>query len=104
MVKRIGGFRRKTRHKLGKSSRERGKISLTRFLQTFKEGDMVQLGAEPAYHKGMYCMRYYGKVGFIKKKVGRCYNVEINDRGLKKLLIIHPVHIRLAKQQNFTHL
>ena len=56
MVTRIGGFRRKTRHKLKKTVRTRGKLSLTRFLQSFVAGEKVVLSAEPAYQKGMYLL------------------------------------------------
>ena len=95
MVKRIGGARRKTRNLLSKNFREKGKISVTRFLQSFNEGDKVLLNAEPAYHKGLYEMRFHGKTGFVKEARGRCYAVEILDRGVKKELIVHPIHLRL---------
>ena len=41
MAKRIGGARRKTRHKFGKNYRRRGKISLTAFFQSFEIGEKV---------------------------------------------------------------
>lgn len=94
MVTRNGGFRRKTRHKLQKSVREKGKISQRRFFQTLEKGDKVRLLAEPAYQKGMYFPRFHGKVGQVKSAKGTCYNVEIQDGGKSKLLIVHPVHLR----------
>ena len=42
-MKRTGGLRRKTRHKLKKNVRTKGKISLRRFFQRFNEGDKVYL-------------------------------------------------------------
>ena len=54
MTKRIGGARRKTRHKLAKNVRERGKISLVKYFQEFKTGDKVCLAAEPSIQDGMY--------------------------------------------------
>lgn len=94
MVKRIGGFRRKTRYRYRKERSQRGKISLTRFMQKFELGDMVHLTVEPAYQKGMYFPMYIGKTGTIKGQKGRCYEVEIGDRGKNKTLIIHPVHMK----------
>lgn len=93
-MKRIGTFRRKTRNKLKKNYRDRGKIRLTKFFQKLKEGQKVQLVAEPAYQKGMYFPRFHGKVGSIVGKKGKCYLVNINDQGKKKDLIVHPVHLK----------
>ncbi len=94
MVDRSGGFRRKTRSKLRKNIRDRGKISLRRYLQVFKKGERVLLKAEPAVQKGMYFPRYHGKSGLIKNKIGECYEVLIKDGGKEKTLIVHPVHLK----------
>ena len=94
MVSKIGGFRRKTRHKLLKPRRTKGKISITNFFQTFDEGEKVVLKAEPAVQKGMYFPRFHGKSGIIKKKIGRCYKVEIKDGKKLKEPIVHPVHLK----------
>lgn len=96
MVKRIGGIRRKTRYKLRKQKRSRGKISITRYFQNFNAGDRVYLGVESAVQKGMYHPRFMGKSGIIKGKRGKCYEVSINDLGKEKVLVIHPVHLRRA--------
>ena len=94
MVKRIGGLRRKTRYKLRKEKRSKGKISITKYFQSFSVGDGVFLGAESAVQKGMYHPRFMGKAGTIKGKRGRCYEVLLNDMGKEKTLIVHPVHLR----------
>jgi len=93
-MKRIGGFRRKTRHLLKKHIREKGKISLTRYFQSFNEGDAVKLVAEPSIHKGMFHPRFYGKNGVIQGRKGKCYEVLIADGGKQKTLIIHPIHLQ----------
>jgi len=94
MVKRIGSARRKTRTKLKKTIRKRGKVSITRFLQKFVTDDRVLLNAEPAIQKGMYHPRFHGKVGTIQTTKGKCYIVDIKDKGKKKELIVHPVHLK----------
>ncbi|MFC1741022.1 50S ribosomal protein L21e [Nanoarchaeota archaeon] len=94
MTTRIGGMRRKTRSKLKKDIRDKGKISLRNFLQKLEEGDQVRLQAEPAYQKGMYYPRFHGKVGVVKRKQGDCYSVTIKDHNKEKLLVVHPVHLR----------
>ena len=94
MVQRIGGFRRKTRYKFRKEKRSRGKISLTKYFQSFDIGDRVYLHLEPAVQKGMYYPRFMGKSGIVKGKRGKCYEVAINDIGKEKMLIVHPVHLK----------
>lgn len=96
MVKRIGGLRRKTRYKFRKEKRARGKISISKYLQSFSSGDRVFLGLESAVQKGMYHPRFMGKAGTIKGKRGKCYEVAINDMGKGKTLIVHPVHLKRA--------
>lgn len=96
MAKRIGGFRRKTRDKLKKPARKKGKISIKNYFQQFKIGEKVVLKAEPAIQKGMYFPRFYARTGVIKGKKGSCYEVMIQDGGKEKTLIIHPVHLQKA--------
>lgn len=93
MTKKIGGLRRKSRHKLKKNIREKGKISIRNFFRVFEIGDQVRLSAEPAIQKGLYPLRFYGKHGIIKGKKGRCYEILIKDQDKKKMLIVHPVHL-----------
>lgn len=96
MAKRVGGFRRKTRSKLSKPVRSRGKIAIRSFLQKFSPGERVVLKAEPGFQKAMYFPRFHAKTGTVVARRGRCYEVSIFDGGKKKLLVIHPVHLRRA--------
>jgi large subunit ribosomal protein L21e len=94
MVMRIGGFRRKTRYKLKKEIRQKGKLSLQKYFQTFKVGESVYLVAEPAIQKGMYHPRFFGKAGTILGLRGACYQVAIKDGGKDKTVLVHPVHLK----------
>ena len=96
MVTRKGGMRRKTRYKLRKEKRNRGKISLSNYFQSFNAGDKVYLYVESAIQKGMYHPRFMGKSGIINGKRGNCYKVSIIDGSKEKTLIVHPVHLRRA--------
>ena len=96
-MKRIGGPRRKSRHKFKKDKRDKGKISVTRFMQKFEAGQKVHLILEPSVHRGLYHSRFVGKTGTIKAAKGRCYEVLIRDGGKEKTLIVHPVHLKLGK-------
>lgn len=96
-MKRIGGLRRKTRHKLTKPIRRKGKVSISRFMQRFEAGNRVHLIMEPSITKGMYHPRFMGKTGVVKCSRGKCYEVSITDKGKEKILIVHPVHLKASK-------
>ena len=92
MAKRIGGKGRKTRYKFKKEIRNKGKISISKYFEEYKEGEKVGLSVEPAVKKGMYFPRFMGKVGVIIGKRGKCYEIKVNDQGKEKTLIAHPIH------------
>ncbi len=94
MVKAPHGLRQRTRRKLRKRMREKGKISIRRFLQSFNVGDKVAIDVEPAYHKGMPFKRFFGRIGEVIGQRGRAYLVRIRDGGKMKTLIVHPVHLK----------
>lgn len=94
MVTRVGGFRRKTRFKLSRAPRAKGKFPLTAFLRQYKEGDRVQLVADSIYQRGMYHPRFHGRVGTVGKSQGECYQVTLKDGGVSKIFVVHPVHLR----------
>ena len=100
MTKRLGGFRRKTRDKLKKNVRERGKLSLSRYFQKFKENEVVLLKAEPSIQRGMYFPRYHGKSGTVIGMKGKCYQVRVQDGGKQKIFVVHPVHLRKNLVEN----
>lgn len=97
MTKRTGGLKRKSRYKLKKDRGTKGKISVNRFMHSFKEGQRVHLSIEPSVHKGSYHSRFIGSTGIVRGKRGKCFEVSINDKGKEKLLIVHPIHLREAK-------
>lgn len=97
MGKRKGNYRRRSRKLMKKYYKARGKISISRYFAAFKEGDKVILKAEPGYQKGIYHLRFHGKVGIVKGKRGECYEVEIIDGHKPKLLIVHPIHLKRSK-------
>ena len=98
MATRIGGLRRNTRYKMKKPVKQRGKMSLRKYFETFEAGQKVVLKAEPSYHDGMYHPRFHGLVGIIDRKESEkydsCYRVTIKDFTKEKTLIVHPVHLK----------
>ncbi|MFH1849521.1 MAG: 50S ribosomal protein L21e [archaeon] len=93
MVKRIGGFRRNTRHKLSKEIRQKGKISLTKYFRTFSPGDRISLKVDSTVQKGACFPRFHGKTGIVKARRGRCYEVLLKEGKVEKCVIVHPIHI-----------
>ncbi len=99
MAKRIGGYRRKTRHLMRKSVRTRGKVSITSCMQTFDKGEMVVLKAEPAVQKGLFDLRFQGRSAKVLGKRGKCYEVEMRDFNKRKTLFIPAAHLIKPKTQ-----
>ena len=93
MAKRTGSFRRKTRYKLKKSIRQKGKISIQKYFQNFAMKEKVMLQANSSIQNGMYFPRFHGKTGTIIGKQGNCYKVLIKDIGKEKTILIHPIHL-----------
>lgn len=94
MVSNKGGLKRKARYKLKKEVRERGKISINRFMQFFAIGQRVHLDIESSFHKGEFHTQYMGKTGIIKGKRGKCYEVTIKDGNKEKMIIVNPIHLK----------
>ena len=94
MGKRKGGYRRKCRLLFRKSADTKGKVSLTKYFQEFKDGERVSLSVEPAVQTGMYHPRFYGRPATVKGKCGECYKVQVTDGGKEKMLIVHPIHLK----------
>lgn len=98
-MKRVGGNRRKTRHIFQSSVREKGKLSIRRYLQDLEEGAQVVLKAQPSIQGGLYFRRFHGKHGIITGKQGGCYLVQVKDHAATKTLIVHPAHLKKVEQQ-----
>ncbi len=94
MVQKIGGSRRKSKSLFTKHARRKGKISISKYFQEFKEADMVLLTGESAIQKGLYHSRFHSKTGVVKCKRGACYEISIMDHNKEKTLIVHPIHLR----------
>ena len=91
------GFRRKTRSLMRKRPRERGKLGLSRILHTYQPGDKVVIKIDPSVHKGMPHRRYHGKIGIIRGRRGRAYEVAVSQGDAVKEVIVLPEHLRLHK-------
>ncbi len=76
-----------------KRARARGKISFTRFFQTFKPGESVAVVKEHSVPFG-YSNRIHGRTGKIIAKRGACYEIEVNDLAKPKRYVLKPIHLK----------
>ncbi len=93
MAKRIGGSRHSTRDKFSRHRRNKGKISMSRALQTFKVGDKVGLSADGSVQKGIYHPRFHGKAGIVTGIRGTNYEVAVKDINKQKTVVVSPSHL-----------
>lgn len=76
-----------------KHPRQRGKISLTKYFQVFKEGDTIAVVRERGI-PFQYSVRLQGRTGKVLAKRGSAYYVEVNDLNKPKRYLLKPVHLR----------
>lgn len=91
------GTRRKSRYKLKKTVREKGLSPITRAIQEFSEGDIVNIDLDPSVQKGMPHHKFQGKTGKVVNQRGRAYLIEVRDGGLMKEVIVLPEHLTPQK-------
>ncbi|MFA4956056.1 MAG: 50S ribosomal protein L21e [Candidatus Methanoperedens sp.] len=91
------GTRRKSRHKLRKTVREKGMSPISRAIQLFKEGDIVNIDLDPGIQNGMPHPKFQGRTGKVTSQRGRAYLVAVRDGGLMKEVIILPEHLTPQK-------
>ena len=76
-----------------KTPRQKGKTSLSKYFQSFKEGDFVAVIKEPSEIFG-YSNRIQGRTGKILAKRGSAYYIEINDLNKPKRYLLRPIHLK----------
>ncbi len=82
-------------HRARKIVKKGKKKSITRYVNSFKEGDKVGIDFDatskfphPSFH---------GKTGVILKKQGRAYKIKVKSMHSEKIITIKPEHIRKIK-------
>ncbi len=99
MAKLTGGARKagkrgKTRSKLTKKG---GKVTVNRIMQEFATGDRVQVVIEPSYHPGLPGKGFHGLTGYISKKRGTAYEVELKKGNKDSIVVTNSVHLKKLK-------
>ncbi|MCK4492190.1 MAG: 50S ribosomal protein L21e [Candidatus Altiarchaeales archaeon] len=89
------GYRRGTRN-LKVGVRDKGKVKIRRYMQEFKEGDVVAISIDPSYQKIPH-PRFQGKGGRIVGTQGSAYYVGIRDKNKRKKILVTPNHLTALK-------
>ncbi|MBR6204622.1 MAG: 50S ribosomal protein L21e [Candidatus Methanomethylophilaceae archaeon] len=92
------GTRTKTRNLLKKKVRARGLSPITKGLQTFEEGEKVNIVIDPSVHKGMPFSRFHGLTGIVIGERGSAYEISVKDGNKTKTVVARPEH--LVKNKN----
>merc|ERR1712080_474551 len=97
------GVRARTRDLFAKRWGTYGMPSMKTYLTTFKRGDIVDIVANPAIHKGFPFKHYQGKTGVIwnvtKTSVGVIMNKKVGNRIIKKRLHVRIEHVKHSKSR-----
>ena len=76
-----------------KPIREKGKIRLSEYCKTLKEGETVSIVRELSMQIHLP-KKIQGKTGIVERKIGNAYLVNINEGNKIKGFIMHPIHLR----------
>lgn len=92
------GLNARTRHLHQQPFRHHGAIRISKYLTTFKVGEVVDIKTDPSQHLGMPHKFYHGKTGRIfnvtKRAVGIIVNKRVGHRVIGKRIHVRIEHIR----------
>lgn len=88
------GPRQGTRSKLSNHPRDRGASPPQRSIEEFEADQQVHLQIDPSVPDGQFHPRFSGLTGTVVGEQGRSYQVEVNDDGKDKTLVIDPAHLK----------
>ncbi|CAN3368347.1 large ribosomal subunit protein eL21A [Diutina catenulata] len=95
------GYRSGTRYMFQKGFKQNGSPNLTTYLKNYKVGDIVDIKANAAIHKGMPHKFYHGKTGIVfnvtKSSVGVIINKIVGHRYLEKRVNLRVEHVKHSK-------
>lgn len=77
----------------GKNIKSRGKLSLSKYFQEFKDGEKVAIIREASLNPA-FPERIQGLTGTISGKKGSAYIIKLMDGNEEKTYIIKPMHLK----------
>ncbi|KAI9222637.1 60S ribosomal protein L21-A [Blastocladiella britannica] len=95
------GYRARTRHLFSKNFRQHGPEHLSTYMKVYRVGDIVDIKANAAIHKGMPHKFYHGRTGIIynvtKTAVGVIINKRVGNRFMEKKVNVRIEHVKHSK-------
>jgi large subunit ribosomal protein L21e len=79
--------------KQSRNLKSKGRRPITAQLKTLSEGDYVRIDVDPHFAAGMPHLRFNHRMGRVVAKRGQAYEVEMNDGGKRKILLLTNVHL-----------
>ena len=96
-MKRSQGLRSGSRKKFTRAKRERGLSPITRILEQYGVGELVNIVIDPSIQRGQPHHRFHGLTGTVIRMQGKACVVSTKEGDAVKQLIIRPEHLRRAK-------
>ena len=93
-MKRSKGLRVRTRSILRRRKKERSRLNISRVIHQYEEGDRVAIVLDGGQQMGMPHRRFNGRTGFINKRQGKAWAVDVKDGNMQKTVIARPEHLR----------
>lgn len=95
------GLRARTRHMFSRKFRQHGMIPLSTYMQVYKVGDLVDIVANGAVHKGMPFKFYHGRTAVVynvtPRALGLIVNKPVGSRYIEKRINVRIEHVRPSK-------
>lgn len=88
------GQRQGTRSILRRGRHQRGRISISRIMHEYSEGDRVAIILDGGQQMGMPHRRFQGRTGFIQKRQGKAWVVAVKDGNMQKTVVARPEHLK----------
>merc|ERR1711934_579233 len=97
------GVRARTRDLFSKPYKKHGAVPFSRYFQTHRVGDYVDVIVDGSIHKGMPHKFYHGKTGRVYNvtahAVGVIVNKMVNGRIIPKRICIRIEHVRKSQSR-----
>ena len=93
-MRRSRGLRSKTRRKMKRAYKDRGKTPITKTLQKFNVGEKANIVIDPSIQNGQPHPRFHGLTGDVAGMQGDAYLVDVKCGKKVKRLIISPEHLK----------
>lgn len=97
------GYRARTRKLFARDFRKHGLPALSTYLKTYRVGDLVDIKANSAIHKGMPHKYYHGRTGRVfnvtKRALGVVVNKKVGGRVLPKRIHVRIEHVSMSKSR-----